>query len=199
MREYTRKNRDEINAQRRNRRAQNRDIILARERAWRLANRDNVLEYKKRDRERHPENYKRLKREWAERNADKIRIRKKADYVGNKDTINARLEKFRRENPDRYKLAGILSSQRRRARLASVPREKIDRDALYERDGGICGICGKKVERDEVSIDHIIPLSKGGPHLMSNLQIAHLKCNKARGNSGPIIPVQLGLELYASA
>lgn len=199
MREYTRKNRDRINAQRRAKRAENRDAILARERAWKADNHDKVLGYKKRDREKRPEDYARWKRDWESRNVEKVRARKKADYEMNKDAINARLEKHRRENPERFRLQRVLSSQRRRARLASVPQEEIDRDTLYERDGGVCGICGKEVGRDEISIDHIVPLSKGGPHLMDNLQIAHLNCNKARGNHGPTIPVQLGMELYANA
>jgi len=32
------------------------------------------------------------------------------------------------------------------------------------------------------TIDHIIPLSKGGLHMMSNCQLAHRRCNSYKGN-----------------
>lgn len=52
---------------------------------------------------------------------------------------------------------------------------------LYERDIGRCGVCRKRVPIDEATIDHIIPTSKGGLLIASNLQLAHLSCNIKRG------------------
>jgi hypothetical protein len=52
---------------------------------------------------------------------------------------------------------------------------------LYARDNGICGICSEDVTELEgpmrPSIDHIIPLSKGGLHVVANLWLAHYRCN----------------------
>ncbi len=182
MRAYTRRNKDAINAERRARRAENREVTLAREKAWRTANREKVLEYKKRDREKRPEDYARWKRDWEKRNIDKVKARKKADYRENKDEINARLKKFRRENPEHYRKQRLDQSQRRRARLAKLPMEDIRIDVLYERDKGVCGICGREVEQKDMSVDHIVPVSFGGAHTYDNVQLAHINCNKARGN-----------------
>lgn len=52
----------------------------------------------------------------------------------------------------------------------------------------VCGICGKPVDKSlkypdpySASVDHIIPVSKGGhPSAMDNLQLAHLKCNRLK-------------------
>lgn len=57
----------------------------------------------------------------------------------------------------------------------------------------ICAICGKPVDftlkfPDPMSptVDHIIPISKGGhPSDLQNLQLAHLSCN--RGKSDKVI------------
>jgi hypothetical protein len=68
MREYTRRNRERINAKRRSRRTA---ATLAREKAWKKANRAKVLQYKKRDREKRPKDYARWKRAWHERNLAK--------------------------------------------------------------------------------------------------------------------------------
>jgi len=64
-------------------------------------------------------------------------------------------------------------------------------DKIWLRDGGICQICKTKVDRTKkaphpksVSLDHIVPISKGGTHEMSNLRLAHFLCNSKRGNRG---------------
>ena len=59
---------------------------------------------------------------------------------------------------------------------------KIPLDKIYTRDRGICGICGKVVHISKASIDHIVPISKGGAHDFSNVQLAHLKCNLKKGS-----------------
>lgn len=55
----------------------------------------------------------------------------------------------------------------------------------------ICGICGKPVEKDKYkyphplspTVDHIIPVSKGGhPSDLSNLQLAHRCCNRQKSD-----------------
>lgn len=46
----------------------------------------------------------------------------------------------------------------------------------------VCGICG---EPGADSVDHIVPVSKGGAELdPANLRPAHLACNVRRGASG---------------
>lgn len=51
-----------------------------------------------------------------------------------------------------------------------------------------CGICGRPVNFDKkfpdpwsATIDHIIPIQKGGaPASLENLQLAHLQCNRLK-------------------
>jgi len=45
-----------------------------------------------------------------------------------------------------------------------------------------CHICGLKVEYKEASVDHMIPLSKGGLNNANNFKLAHISCNQERGN-----------------
>ena len=56
--------------------------------------------------------------------------------------------------------------------------------ALLNRRGQWCEICGDTLPDDcsEIHVDHIIPVSKGGDHRLSNLRLAHGACNIARGN-----------------
>lgn len=47
---------------------------------------------------------------------------------------------------------------------------------------GICAICGKKIiPVSDASIDHIVPLCRGGTNKHKNLQLAHASCNNAKG------------------
>jgi 5-methylcytosine-specific restriction endonuclease McrA len=46
----------------------------------------------------------------------------------------------------------------------------------------VCAICGKGLNPDEVSLDHIVPRSRGGVSEAWNLRPAHGKCNWDRGN-----------------
>ena len=70
--------------------------------------------------------------------------------------------------------------------------ESIDRIVVWERDNGLCGICGKWVTFESFTIDHIIPFSRGGLHCYNNVQIAHSKCNNRKGSRMPweIIPTR---------
>ena len=58
-----------------------------------------------------------------------------------------------------------------------------ERNLVYNRTEGHCGICGKFIPLEEYTIDHIIPLSKGGTNDTSNLQACCGFCNKAKDDT----------------
>jgi len=83
--------------------------------------------------------------------------------------------------------AAGMSNHRKRARYYGVRYEPIKKRAIFERDGWRCGICNKKVDRRlkfphpmSASLDHIIPMSLGGPHLLHNVQCSHFGCNSRK-------------------
>lgn len=53
------------------------------------------------------------------------------------------------------------------------------RFAIYERDGHRCRKCGRRT--DDLEIDHIVPIAKGGKSTPDNLQTLCHRCNKAKG------------------
>lgn len=59
------------------------------------------------------------------------------------------------------------------------PHEK---RTAYERQGGICPICGEHFGFDEMEGDHIVPWSKGGKTEPSNLQMLCRKCNREKSS-----------------
>lgn len=81
---------------------------------------------------------------------------------------------------------------RRAARREAVKAGEVVRLAdVAERDDHRCRICGDTVpltswpDPTSASLDHIIPLSKGGEHTMANTQLAHLACNMSKGDRLP--------------
>ena len=80
---------------------------------------------------------------------------------------------------------------RARARKYGVLYESVNKYRVYDRDGWVCGLCRKKVDPKykyphlmSASLDHVEPMSLGGGHLYVNCQIAHLKCNRDKSNTG---------------
>ena len=60
-----------------------------------------------------------------------------------------------------------------------------ERSEIYIRDKGRCGICGEFIPLNEFTIDHIIPISKGGTYDYDNLQCCCFKCNQLKSNETP--------------
>lgn len=48
--------------------------------------------------------------------------------------------------------------------------------ALYKRQPN-CPLCGRPVDKEDMSIDHIIPIVFGGSNTIDNIQIMHTWCN----------------------
>lgn len=78
--------------------------------------------------------------------------------------------------------------ERRRARLSNAFVSDVDRLAIFERDGWRCQLCRRLVLRSKAvphlraaTLDHIIPISRGGTHEPSNVQLACFKCNCSKG------------------
>ena len=60
---------------------------------------------------------------------------------------------------------------------------KFIRKQLINSKGAVCALCGKPITNmKDCTIDHIIPISKGGLTTIENCQLAHFKCNQERGN-----------------
>ena len=49
---------------------------------------------------------------------------------------------------------------------------------LYDNQGSMCLSCGSP---DDITVDHVEPVSKGGAHDVSNMQILCRSCNSRKG------------------
>jgi 5-methylcytosine-specific restriction endonuclease McrA len=60
--------------------------------------------------------------------------------------------------------------------------DKPTRNLIYKRDQYSCGYCGSK---QSLTIDHIIPRSRGGEDTWENLVTSCSRCNTKKGNKTP--------------
>lgn len=95
-----------------------------------------------------------------------------------------------------------LDRHRRRLKMKSTPSEPgTSWRAVMRRDGDECYLCGDAVDptdyttSDDVwsagitypSLDHVIPLSRGGEHTMANAKLAHILCNAWKSDALPAV------------
>ncbi|MGI4939613.1 MAG: HNH endonuclease [Janthinobacterium lividum] len=65
-------------------------------------------------------------------------------------------------------------------RPARVPISRVRLAILYSEQGGCCAGCFKPMGED-VHVDHVEPLARGGRDVFENLQLLHSDCNLAKG------------------
>lgn len=52
----------------------------------------------------------------------------------------------------------------------------------YRKDMTLCHVCGEFMHFDETTLEHIIPLAKGGSDRYDNLALSHERCNQEKGS-----------------
>ena len=75
------------------------------------------------------------------------------------------------------------------------PRVVFSRRNVFRRDHHTCQYCGKRGSSDQLSIDHVVPRSRGGIESWTNCVVACRCCNEHKGNRGL---QQAGMELLRS-
>ncbi len=61
-----------------------------------------------------------------------------------------------------------------------IPIPQAVREYVFERNNYKCRSCGKTNRQTTLTVDHIIPLAKGGSNDMSNLQTLCENCNRRK-------------------
>jgi len=122
---------------------------------------------------------------WREAHPEDVAARMSAWRNANADKMAASNLAYRRANADKVREKNL----RRRARLLNAFVEDVGLGELWDRDTGTCGICSIAVNPDlawpdkmSKTLDHIIPLSRGGEHSWANAQLAHAVCNSRKNN-----------------
>lgn len=173
-------NREAVHEKHRVYRAENAARIAERTNAWYVANRDAKAAYD---------------RAYREANREELAARFRTYYEANRERYRANDRAWRLANPGRSREADRTRQQVRRARKLGASIGEIDLPALWDAQEGLCGLCGEVIDDGlrwphpmSPSVDHIVPLSRGGTHEQSNLQWTHLIGNTRKGAKLPDSP-----------
>jgi hypothetical protein len=195
---------DKILAQQKEYYEENKERILTYHKNWREENADHLVEYRKRNKDRIKANrkqyYKKNKekeleqnRQWQEENPDYF----KEYYQENKDKVSERNKNWRKRNKHKAR----VYRHNRRARIAKNGGEFTEEEwlNLCDKYNHTCLCC--KTNSVPVTLDHIIPVSKGGSNNIYNIQPLCLSCNDKKATQiidyRPVtdVPVEFKKEL----
>ena len=80
----------------------------------------------------------------------------------------------------------IIAVKQENGKKAHVHRTPtLTNRALFRRDKSICAYCGQEYGASKLTRDHVIPTSKGGPNIWTNVVTACSDCNRLKDNRTP--------------
>lgn len=139
----------------------------------------------------YPDRCKAACRRWYARNRDLAILRAKKSLRKNRARVYARISKWRKENREIVALWGrkwrkanpSKVAEIKHRRRAQINQTRFSCKAAIEQlfKERYCRWCRSRLNRKNFSIDHIIPLSRGGQHKPNNLAAACKKCNSSKG------------------
>lgn len=131
---------------------------------------------------------------WRAKAADPERIReagrrndaKRALDPVHRAKVAARAGAWARANKERYQAHCVQSQHRRRAQKqgAAFPLTTAQWLEIVETFNGACAYC-LRTDR-KLTVDHVIPLSRGGDHTYGNVVPACQSCNSRKHARGPL-------------
>ena len=104
------------------------------------------------------------------------------------------MREYSKRNPEKSKAWSRAANNRRYRNAKENGQEIYTTTQVLERWGTKCHICDKEIDlnaptqcgekgwENGLHLDHVIPLSKGGPDTLDNVKPAHGKCNIAKGD-----------------
>ena len=126
------------------------------------------------------------------KHGDKIRSQAKAYRLANPEKVAAMKKRWYAENPGATAVASTNNRVRRLYLMAGARIKKSDFEDMKVRFLGLCAYCGQK---KTLGMDHVIPLSRGGPHIIENIMPACRSCNsrKQTKTAAEFMPEKYGM------
>ena len=170
----------------------NRKKYLTYHHEYYLKHKEALLAKNKKYREEHREQVLSQKRQYRVENILHVRAGQKAYYERTKPEFYRKCQTWRRKNPDktaeyqrRYRAShrdvarSQVRNRRARVRYASGQHSALDVQRLIWFQRGLCAYCYRAMDGRH-TVDHRIPLIRGGSNDPANLCLACLSCNSKK-------------------
>jgi 5-methylcytosine-specific restriction endonuclease McrA len=128
-------------------------------------------------------------REWRESHPEEIKAALRSYRQSHRESIRASIKAWEKANPDKNRASRRRASARYNfLKHSNGTYEPIKPEEIFERDHWRCKACRVEtpkelqgtLEDNAPTLDHIIPVSLGGPHTRRNLRCLCRKCNCAK-------------------
>lgn len=137
--------------------------------------RERKREYHREYDKKRAEKRKKYREENKERIRENARQKRLAESEEEAKERRSKKREYFRNHPDIER--GYVQNRRARKKNAEGKIGKDDIKILTEAQGGKCLMCGKKTK---LTLDHIVPLSKGGRNDITNFQMLCHSCNSKK-------------------
>ena len=143
------------------------------------------LKYYEANREKHLERVK----QYQKANREEVLKYKKQYREANREELNRELRERRALNPEKFRESARKTNHKRRALKLSNGHSPYTEAEVLVAYGTACHICGLEIDfnasrqcgvegwENGLHIDHVQPISKGGPDTLENVRPAHGVCN----------------------
>lgn len=160
---------------------------------WETGHKKERAAQRKRYRLKHKEEGIAYRKRWYAEHKEEKALRDKPYNLANKEKRNATSKRWAQENPEKISAAKkrYYTANPEARRLREQQRRALKKQALgvfklqdwkeiKKKYKNACPACGRKEPEVKLTVDHIIPLSKGGKHDKSNIQPLCLNCNSRK-------------------
>ncbi len=167
-----------------------------RAKAWRLANPERNAENRRKWRAANPEKRAAANKRYAEAHPEKIKEKWQRHWANQREKALARAQRYREANRELVrartdawratpegKEVRVRNQQARRARVVgSIARATAKQVSGLLNDATACYYCDVAFSSDvRPTLEHRLPLKRGGDHSLENLTAACLPCNLRKG------------------
>jgi 5-methylcytosine-specific restriction endonuclease McrA len=120
-------------------------------------------------------------KKWAEKNPEKMKSIRSKQYYKNPQLRVQQTAEWQKANPDMHQ----ANMNQKRARDLGVKGKVTAEEwtAIKNKYGNICLCCKKPSSERKLTVDHVIPISKGGTHTADNIQPLCHSCNSRKRTS----------------
>tara|TARA_R110002153_G_scaffold183422_1_gene336608 strand:- start:312 stop:890 length:579 start_codon:yes stop_codon:yes gene_type:complete len=162
---------------------------------YRQNNKEKIRESDKKYYQNNKEKVLEQKKEYYQNNREKLNEQHKEYYQNNKEKNKEQKKEYRKEyhknNPHKVR----ESNRKRRALKQRNIHKPYTEDQVLNLYGSVCHICKEEINLSAnrsigslgwekgLHLDHVIPLSKGGPDTIENVKPSHGLCNLSKSAS----------------
>lgn len=169
--------------------------------AWAESNPDKREQIYKKYREAHRGIMRERCRQWLKKQTQETKAwmnaKRRAAYPKKKDKQRAWWKRYYRENKARLSLRILKRKALKKQASLNLVGIQAFVTSVRQSKSVFCYYCGKKISAKSCHFDHIVPLSKGGPHSADNLCVSCPPCNLSKQDKPLNIWIKVGQQLLS--